>query len=111
MIESSLKASQKKLRFIAPDPEPSYDTVRRYYILNTIDLLMTMHALKNSKDVKEGNPLLNERPSNASLITHKLIVAPLIEHNMNEYQLEIINLALELAIIHNIYVMDKTKAW
>ena len=111
LIESSLKENQKKLRFIVPDPEPHYDTVKRFYILNTIDLLMTMHALKNSKDVKEGNFLLNDRPSNAALITHKVIVAPLIEQNMNEYQLEIVNLALELAIIRNLYIMDKTSAW
>ena len=72
---------------------------------------MTMHALKNSDDVKEGNFLLNDRPSNSALITHKLIMVPLIEHNMNQYQLDFINLALELAIIRNIYIMDKHHAW
>ena len=111
LIESSLKASQKKLRFIVPNPIPTTDTVKRFYLLNTIDLLMTMHALNNSDAIKEGNFLLNDRPSNSALITHKLIMVPLIEHNMNQYQLDFINFALELAIIRNIYIMDKHRAW
>ena len=72
---------------------------------------MTMHALKNSDRITEGNPFLNERPSNRALLAHKLIIAPLVEQNMNYYQMEVLNIALEIAIIRNIYVMDKVSAW
>ena len=72
---------------------------------------MTMHALKNSDKIKEGNPFLNERPSNKALLTHKLILAPLIEQNMNYYQMEVLNIGLEVAIIRNVYIMDKVSAW
>ena len=71
---------------------------------------MTMHALSNSHKIKEGNFLLNDRPSNRALITHKLIVAPLVEQNMNYYQLEFINVMLEVAILRNLYIMQKCDA-
>ena len=72
---------------------------------------MTMHALKNSDRVKESNPFLNERPSNRALLAHKLIIAPLVEQNMNYYQMEVLNIGLEVAIIRNVYIMDKFSAW
>ena len=71
---------------------------------------MTMYALDQSPNIKEGNFLLNERPSNSSLITHKLIISPLVEQNMNYYQLEFVNLMLEVAILRNLYIMQKYDA-
>ena len=111
LIESWLKENPRKLRFTVPSPEPSYDQRKRFYILNTIDVLMTIHALDQSPNIKEGNFLLNERPSNSALITHKLIIAPLVEQNMNYYQLEFINIMLELAVYRNLYIMDKYDAF
>jgi len=72
---------------------------------------MTIHALNNSDQIKEGNFLLNDRPSNSALITHKLIVAPLIEQNMNSIQLEFINIMLEVAVLRNAYLMQKYDAY
>jgi|TARA_Y100000287_G_scaffold109615_1_gene87970 hypothetical protein len=72
---------------------------------------MTIHALNQSDLITEANFLLNERPSNRALITHKMIVAPLVEQNMNYYQLEFINLMLEIAVYRNLYVMDKYDAF
>ena len=66
-----------------------------------------MYALDQSPNIKESNFLLNDRPSNSALITHKLIVSPFVEQNMNYYQLEFINIMLELAILNNLYIMDK----
>ena len=111
LIESWLKENPKRLRFIVPSPEPTFDQRKKYYVYNAIDVFMTMHALKNSDRVKEGNPFLNERPSNRALLAHKLIIAPLVEQNMNYYQMEVLNIALEIAIIRNVYVMDKVSAW
>ena len=111
LIESWLKENPRKLRFIVPSPEPTYNQRKRYYILNTIDVLMTIHALNQSDLITEANFLLNERPSNRALITHKMIVAPLVEQNMNYYQLEFINLMLEIAVYRNLYVMDKYDAF
>ena len=71
---------------------------------------MTIHALNQSPNIKESNFLLNDRPSNSALITHKLIVSPLVEQNMNYYQLEFINLMLEIAILNNLYIMQKYDA-
>ena len=68
---------------------------------------MTIHALNQSDLITEGNFLLNERPSNRALITHKMMVAPLVEQNMNYYQLEFVNLMLEIAVYRNLYIMDK----
>jgi len=66
-----------------------------------------MYALDQSPKIKEGNFLLNERPSNSALITHKLIISPLVEQNMNYYQLEFVNIMLEVAILRNLYIMQK----
>ena len=107
MIESWLKENPRKLRFTVPSSEPTYNQRKHFYILNTIDVLMTMYALDQSPNIKEGNFLLNDRPSNSALITHKLIVSPLVEQNMNYYQLEFVNIMLELAILRNLYIMDK----
>jgi len=71
---------------------------------------MTMHALNQSDLIREGNFLLNDRPSNRALITHKLIAAPLVEQNMNYYQLEFINIMLEVVILRNLYIMQKYDA-
>ena len=72
---------------------------------------MTIHALDQSDLLQEGNPFLNDRPSNRALITHKMIIAPLVEQNMNYYQLEFINLMLEVAVYRNLYIMDKYGAF
>jgi len=72
---------------------------------------MTIHALNQSDLITEGNFFLNARPSNRALITHKMIVAPLVEQNMNYYQLEFVNLMLEVAILRNLYIMQKYDAF
>jgi len=69
-----------------------------------------MHGLKHPS-ITEGNPLLNEKPSNLELIGHKALIAPIVEQNMNAYQLEIINWALLIAVMNNAYQIDKVDAW
>ena len=69
-----------------------------------------MHGLKHPS-IKEGNPLLNEKPSDLELIGHKAFLAPLIEQNMNAHQLEFINWALLIAVMNNAYQIDKVDAW
>ena len=109
-IESKLKERPKRLRFIPVNLEPSPEQIRLYYLLNFIDLGLTIHGLKHP-NIKEGNPLLNEKPSNLQLIGHKALFAPLVEHNMNAHQLEFVNWALFIAVMNNAYQIDKFNAW
>ena len=109
-IESKLKERPKRLRFTAVNPEPSIEQIRLFYLLNFLDLGLTMHGLKHPS-IKEGNPLLNEKPSDLELIGHKAFLAPLIEQNMNAHQLEFINWALLIAVMNNAYQIDKVDAW
>tara|TARA_Y100000004_G_C8806622_1_gene365776 strand:+ start:361 stop:699 length:339 start_codon:yes stop_codon:yes gene_type:complete len=108
-----LKENRKPLRFIhiPVNNEPTPEQIKWYYILNTLDLLTTIHALKSYPDVKEGNIFLGENPSNQELITHKLIFAPLIEQNFRKEQMTFMNFALTLTVLNNIIVMTKYDAW
>jgi|TARA_B100000282_G_C31724971_1_gene487904 hypothetical protein len=109
-IESKLKERPKRLRFIPVNPEPSPEQIRLFYLLNFLDLGLSIHGVKHP-NIKERNPLLNEKPSDLQLIGHKAFVAPLIEQNMNAYQLEFINWALLIAVINNAYQIDKLNHW
>ena len=111
-MKSKLKENPKPLRFIRIQPslEPTQDQIKLFYILNTLDLIMTMHALKHP-DIKEGNPLLGPSPSNKRLILHKLVLAPLIEQNFNTHQLFVVNTALGVTVINNALVMSRYGAW
>tara|TARA_Y100001937_G_scaffold61534_1_gene84254 strand:- start:615 stop:953 length:339 start_codon:yes stop_codon:yes gene_type:complete len=110
LIESKLKERPKRLRFIPVDPEPTDEQIKLFYILNAIDLGLTVHGLKHP-NIYEANPLLKEKPSNLELITHKSFFAPLVAHNMNQYQMSVINSFLVMAIINNAHQIDKVDAW
>jgi len=100
---------RKFLQFVEINEPPSRAQIITYWTLNALDVYTTYEGLKNP-NIKEGNFLLNSRPSNSALITHKMIVAPLVEQNMNYYQLEFVNLMLEVAILRNLYIMQKYDA-
>ena len=70
--------------------------------------MTTIYGLSCSPDIKEGNPFLNERPENYQLILHKAILSPTIEQNMSDPQLEFVNLALQVAIINNLFTINKS---
>ena len=50
-----------------------------YYILHAVDVGMTIWALNNRDNVKEGNILLSNNPSNRALLTNKLLVVPIYQ--------------------------------
>ena len=107
---SKLRENRKPLRFTQIKNEPTPEQIRIYYILNFVDMVMTMHALKNDR-IREGNPLLGEKPSNQDLILHKLILAPLIEQNFEREQMTFVNFALGYTVVSNTFVMTKYGAW
>jgi hypothetical protein len=105
-IALKLKEKPKRLRFTQSEPSPTGEQLKAFWILNAIDLAMTIYALDHP-NIYESNPLLGLKPSNRQLISHKLIVGPVVAQNMNQYQMTFVNAALTLAVINNLIVMNK----
>ena len=71
-----------------------------------MDVASTIYGLKHS-NVKEGNLLLPENPSNAQLIGQKTILLTLVHHNMESAQIVVMNWATGMAVARNIYIINK----
>ena len=67
---------------------------------------MTIWALNNRDNVKEGNMFLSENPSNRALIANKLLTIPIYQ-NMNEGQVVVMNHIIGGVILHNLFVINK----
>ena len=97
---------QRRLQFVEIDKYPTPQERRMYYILHAVDVGMTIWALNNRDNVKEGNILLNNNPSNRALITNKLLTIPIYQ-NMSQPQVVVMNHIIGGVIVHNMYVIAK----
>lgn len=97
---------QRRLQFVEIDKYPTPQERRMYYILHAVDVGMTIWALNNRDNVKEGNILLSNNPSNRALLTNKLLVIPIYQ-NMSQPQVVVMNHIIGGVIIHNMYVINK----
>ena len=97
---------QRRLQFVEIDKYPTPQERRMYYILHAVDVGMTIWALNNRDNVKEGNILLNNNPSNRALLTNKLLTIPIYQ-NMSQPQVVVINHIIGGVIVHNMYVINK----
>ena len=93
-------------QFVEIDKYPTVQERRMYYILHAVDVGMTIWALNNRDNVKEGNILLSNNPSNRALITNKLITIPIYQ-NMNQAQIVTMNHIVGTVIVHNMYVIAR----
>ena len=93
-------------QFVEIDKYPTPQERRMYYILHAVDVGMTIWALNNRDNVKEGNILLNNNPSNRALITNKLLTIPIYQ-NMSQPQVVVMNHIIGGVIVHNMYVIAK----
>lgn len=97
---------ERRLQFVDIDKYPTPQERRRYYILHAIDVSMTIWALNNRDNIKEGNIFLNDHPSNQTLITNKLLAIPIYQ-NSNQPQVVVMNYITSTVILHNLYVINK----
>ena len=97
---------ERRLQFVDIDKYPTPIERRRYYILHAIDVSMTIWALNNRDNVREGNVFLNDNPSNQSLITNKLLIIPIYQ-NSNQPQVVVMNYITSGVILHNLYVIGR----
>ena len=97
---------QRRLQFVEIEKYPTPQERRMYYILHAVDVGMTIWALNNRDNVKEGNILLSNNPSNRALLTNKLLVIPIYQ-NMSQPQVVVMNHIIGGVIIHNMYVINK----
>ena len=67
---------------------------------------MSIWALNNRDNIKEGNILLSNHPSNRALITNKLLVIPIYQ-NMSQPQVVVMNHIIGGVIVHNMYVIAR----
>ena len=100
------KERERKFQFVEIDRYPTEKERRTYYILNAIDVGMTIWALNNRDNIKEGNIFLNDNPSNQNLIANKLLVIPIYQ-NMSQPQVVVMNHIVGTVIIHNLYVINR----
>lgn len=97
---------RKAFQFVHVDNIPTERELRISKILHSLDVATTIYGLKNA-DVKEGNWLLPEQPSNAQLIGQKAILLTLVHRNFEAEQIVIINWATGVAVARNIYIINK----
>ena len=97
---------QRRLQFVEIDKYPTPQERRMYYILHAVDVGMTIWALNNRDNVKEGNILLNNNPSNRALLTNKLLTIPIYQ-NMSQPQVVVMNQIIGGVIVHNMYVIAR----
>ena len=100
------KERQRRLQFVEIDKYPTPQERRMYYILHAVDVGMTIWALNNRDNVKEGNILLSNNPSNRALLTNKLLTIPIYQ-NMSQPQVVVMNHIIGGVIVHNMYVINK----
>ena len=104
--ESVFRERNRIFQFVEIDKYPTPQERRRYYILHAIDVSMTIWALNNRDNIKEGNILLSNNPSNRALLTNKLLTIPIYQ-NMSQPQVVVMNHIIGGVIVHNLYVINK----
>ena len=97
---------QRRLQFVEIEKYPTPQERRMYYILHAVDVGMTIWALNNRDNVKEGNIILSNNPSNRALLTNKLLTIPIYQ-NMSQPQVVVMNHIIGGVIVHNMYVINK----
>ena len=106
MFNDIFRERKRRFQFVEIDRYPTREQRKWYYILNSIDVGMTIWALNNRDNIKEGNIFLSNNPSNRALLTNKLMTIPIYQ-NMNEPQVVVMNHIIGGVIIHNLYVINK----
>ena len=104
--ESVFRERDRIFEFVEINKYPTPEERKWYYVLNAIDVGMTIWALNNRKNIKEGNILLSNNPSNRALITNKLLIIPIYQ-NMSQPQVVVMNHIIGGVIVHNLYVINK----
>ena len=104
--ESVFRERKRIFHFVEIDKYPTPQERRWFYILNAVDVGMTIWALNNRDNIKEGNILLSNNPSNRALLTNKLLTIPIYQ-NMSQPQVVVMNHIIGGVIVHNLYVINK----
>ena len=104
--ESVFRERERMFQFVEIDKYPTPEERKWYYVLNAIDLGMSIWALNNRDNIKEGNILLSNNPSNRALITNKLLIIPIYQ-NMSQPQVVVMNHIIGGVIIHNLYIINR----
>ena len=104
--ESVFRERDRIFEFVEINKYPTAQERRMYYILNAVDVGMTIWALNNRDNIKEGNILLSNNPSNRALITNKLLIVPIYQ-NMNQPQVVVMNHIIGGVIVHNLYIINR----
>ena len=104
---SNLERQRKAFQFIDVDNIPSERDLRISKILHSLDVMTTIYAMENRDNIKEGNWLLPDKPSNEQLIGQKAILLTLAHHNMEEGQIVIVNWFTGFAVARNLYVINR----
>ena len=104
--ESVFRERDRIFESVEINKYPTAQERRMYYILNAVDVGMTIWALNNRDNIKEGNILLSNNPSNRALITNKLLIVPIYQ-NMNQPQVVVMNHIIGGVIVHNLYIINR----
>ncbi len=104
--ESVFRERDRIFEFVEINKYPTSEERKWYYVLNAIDVGMTIWALNNRENIKEGNILLSNNPSNRALITNKLLIIPIYQ-NMSQPQVVVMNHIIGGVIVHNLYIINR----
>ena len=91
--------------FKNPKPLPTKEQIRYSWIIHTLDVASTIYALENRENIREGNPVLGERPESWEIVGLKLTVLPFIHQNSSEYTMTYFNTITTAVVARNLYVI------
>ena len=77
--------------------------------MNFLDMSMSYHYVHDHPNIKEGNPLLPEKPNAGQFILQKGITAPLLAANSSYEDMVFYNVVLTVVVLRNHYLYNTTS--
>ena len=77
--------------------------------MNFLDASMSYHYVHDHPNIKEGNPLLPEKPNAGQFILQKGLTAPLLAANSSYEDMVFYNVVLTVVVLRNHYLYNTTS--
>lgn len=109
LIVSKSRARLNKLRFLPIADEPTDFQLNYFWVVNFLDMGMSHYYVHNHPNIKEGNPVLPEKPNAGQFILQKTLTAPVIAANSTRNDMTWFNTILTIVVLRNHYLYNTTS--
>jgi len=71
-----------------------------------MDMTMSWYYVHNHPNIKEGNPILPEKPNAGQFLLQKGLTAPIIAQNFEASEITMANIIVTLVVLRNHYLYN-----